>query len=98
MTQGEDKPDAQDIRIGLVASRFNQFIVEQLLEGARDALARHHIAQGFQHLVWAPGAFELPLLADQLAREADFLSIGCWRFGWDVRSSCKPLQGGRSVR
>ena len=66
VTPGEDKSRRpQHMRIGLVASRFNQFIVEQLLEGARDALERQHIAQGFQHLEWAPGAFELPLLADQ---------------------------------
>ena len=75
MIQGEDEFDARDIRIGLVASRFNQFIVDQLVEGARDALARHRIAQESQHLVWAPGAFELPLLADQLAKCGRFDAI-----------------------
>lgn len=55
------------INIAIVASRFNHFIVEQLVSGAVDAMERHHISEEQQTLVWVPGAFELPLMADQLA-------------------------------
>lgn len=56
-----------DLNIAIVASRFNHFIVEQLLAGATDALNRQGIDDDKQLLVWVPGAFELPLIADQLA-------------------------------
>lgn len=72
MTNGEDASEVEPVRIGIVASRFNQFVVDQLVEGARDALSRHHIAQELQTLVWVPGAFELPLVADQMARSGRF--------------------------
>jgi len=62
-------------RIGIVASRFNQFIVDQLVTGARDALSRHGVAEPNQELVWGAGAFELPLLADRLARTRRFDAI-----------------------
>lgn len=55
------------MRVGIVASRFNQFIVEQLLEGALDALKRNGIEQGDILIARVPGAFELPLAAEQMA-------------------------------
>jgi len=61
--------------MGLVASRFNQFIVEQLVAGACDALTRHGIGESERTLVWVPGAFELPLLADRMARSGHFDAI-----------------------
>jgi 6,7-dimethyl-8-ribityllumazine synthase len=64
-----------DLSLAVVASRFNHFIVEQLLKGAVDAMNRHHIEQDRQTLVWVPGAFELPLLADQLAASGDYDAI-----------------------
>ena len=63
------------LRIGLVASRFNQFIVEQLVAGACDALSRHGVGESARELVWVPGAFELPLLADRMARSGRFEAI-----------------------
>lgn len=63
------------LRIGLVASRFNQFIVEQLVAGACDALSRHGVDEAARELVWVPGAFELPLLADRMARGGCFEAI-----------------------
>jgi len=61
-----------DLTVVIVASRFNHFIVEQLVKGAIDAVKRHGIDEDRQTLVWVPGAFELPLMADQLA------SSGCY--------------------
>jgi 6,7-dimethyl-8-ribityllumazine synthase len=63
------------MRIALVASRFNQFIVDQLLEGARDALSRQGVDDSDQLLVWVPGAYELPLMADRLASTGKFDAI-----------------------
>ncbi len=67
------KPD--HMRIGIAASRFNQFIVEQLVNGARDALLRSGISEEQQELIWVPGAFELPLLADRMAATGRFDAI-----------------------
>ncbi|MGB7450853.1 MAG: 6,7-dimethyl-8-ribityllumazine synthase [Lysobacterales bacterium] len=53
--------------IALVASEFNHFIVQQLVEGAVDALNRNGVSQQNISLLWVPGAFELPFAADVLA-------------------------------
>jgi 6,7-dimethyl-8-ribityllumazine synthase len=63
------------MRIALAASRFNQFIVDQLLEGAVDALSRQGVDDSNQLLVWVPGAYELPLMADRLASSGEFDAI-----------------------
>ena len=57
----------QDARFAMVAARFNSFIVQSLISGAADALRRHGVADANIHLIWAPGAFELPLVAQRLA-------------------------------
>lgn len=67
--------DASSLRVGIAASRFNQFIVDQLVSGARDALERSGIPQDQQELIWVPGAFELPLLADRMAATGRFDAI-----------------------
>jgi len=64
-----------DVRIAIVASRFNSFIVEQLVAGARDALQRHGVADSDSVLVWVPGALELPLLASQLASSGRYDAV-----------------------
>lgn len=53
--------------IALLASEFNHFIVQQLVDGAVDALKINNVMQQDISLVWVPGAFELPLAADKLA-------------------------------
>jgi len=55
------------VRFGIVASRFNQFIVDQLMEGALDALDRNGVDESDVLITWVPGAFELPLVAEKLA-------------------------------
>ena len=64
-----------DMRIAVVAGRFNRFIVDQLLAGVEDALGRHGIEPDRQELVWVPGAFELPLLAGQLAASGRYDAV-----------------------
>ena len=65
------------LRIGIVASRFNEAIVERLVEGARDCLTRHDVPDEYVTLVWVPGAFELPQAANRLARSGEFDAIVC---------------------
>jgi len=57
----------QGARFGVVASRFNHFIVDRLVEGALDALVRHGVAAENITLVRVPGAFELPIVVRRLA-------------------------------
>jgi len=64
-----------DLTVVIVASRFNHFIVEQLVKGAIDAVKRHGIDEDRQTLVWVPGAFELPLMADQLASSGRYDAV-----------------------
>ena len=57
----------QDARLALVAARFNSFIVQNLIDGAVDALRRHGVPEANIDLIWTPGSFELPLAAQRLA-------------------------------
>jgi len=57
----------EGLKFGLVVSRFNEFITAKLLSGARDALARHGVADGDIDVAWVPGSFEIPLVAQRLA-------------------------------
>ena len=57
----------QDARFALVAARFNSFIVQNLINGAVDALHRHGVPDSQIDLIWTPGSFELPLAAQRLA-------------------------------
>ena len=58
---------ASDARFAIVASRFNGFIVESLIAGALDTLHRHGVVEANIDLIRVPGAFEMPLAAQQLA-------------------------------
>src|SRR5438270_3939191 len=64
-------------RFALVAARFNQFVVERLVEGARDALRRHGVADDVVDLAWVPGAFEIPLVARRLASSGRYAAVIC---------------------
>ena len=59
----EGKLVGQGIKVAIVASRFNEFIVSKLIDGAKDALVRHGVDTDDITLVWVPGAYEIPLLA-----------------------------------
>jgi 6,7-dimethyl-8-ribityllumazine synthase len=68
------------LRFGIVSARFNEFIVDRLLDGAVDALRRHGIADEQICLVRVPGAFEIPVACRQLAvsRKVDaVIALGC---------------------
>ena len=55
------------MKVGIVASRFNSFIVQKLLDGAIDGLVRHGVEESNISVVWVPGAFEIPLTAQKMA-------------------------------
>lgn len=68
---------ASGMKVGIVASRFNDFIVGKLIEGAEDALLRHGVAAENISLVRVPGAFEIPAAAKLLANTQRFDAIIC---------------------
>ncbi|MCL0107485.1 6,7-dimethyl-8-ribityllumazine synthase [Peptococcaceae bacterium] len=63
----EGKLIGKDIRVGIVVSRFNEFITSKLLSGALDALKRHGVDEADIDVAWVPGAFEIPIIAQQMA-------------------------------
>ena len=68
---------AKDLRFALVVSRFNEFICSRLLEGALDALKRHDADEKTIDIYWAPGSFEIPLVAQKAARSKKYDAIIC---------------------
>ncbi len=65
------------LRIGLVATRWNDFIVGNLVSGAKDALVRHGVAGEDIGLALVPGAFEIPLVAKRLALSGKYDAVVC---------------------
>ena len=59
----------RDCKLAIVAAEFNHFIVQELVDGALDALQRHGVSEANITVAWVPGAFELPLAADAFAAE-----------------------------
>ena len=68
---------AKDIKVGIVIARFNEFIGGKLLEGAIDALTRHGMNRDDITVAWVPGAFEIPLIAQQMAAKDEWDAIIC---------------------
>ena len=71
----EGKVVSEDIKIGIVAARFNEFIVSKLVSGAQDALVRHGVADEDIALAWVPGAFEIPLAAKRMAESGKYDAV-----------------------
>lgn len=68
---------AEDIKVGIVACRFNEFIVSKLLSGAIDGLKRHGVKDEEIEIAWVPGAFEIPLVAKKMANSNKYDAIIC---------------------
>ena len=73
----EGKVVARDIKVGIVAARFNEFIVSKLVAGARDGLLRHDVKDEDIDLAWVPGAFEIPLIASKMAKSGKYDAVIC---------------------
>lgn len=69
--------NAKNLRIGLVVARFNEIITRPLLSGALEALSRHGASDDNVEVAWVPGAFEIPLVAQQMAASDRFDAIVC---------------------
>lgn len=66
-----------DIKAGIVAARFNEFIVSRLVGGALDGLKRHDVPEENVDLAWVPGAFEIPLIASKMAKSGKYDAVIC---------------------
>ena len=77
MNKFEGKLVASNIKIGIVVSRFNDFITNKLLDGALDGLTRHGVAESDVDVAYVPGAFEIPLVASNLAKSKKYDAIIC---------------------
>ncbi|MDH3399355.1 MAG: 6,7-dimethyl-8-ribityllumazine synthase [Chromatiales bacterium] len=75
LKQFEGDLQVRDLRIAIVASRFNEFIVDSLVKGAIRALRQHGAQDSDIHLVHVPGAFEMPLAVKQLAASRRYDAI-----------------------
>jgi 6,7-dimethyl-8-ribityllumazine synthase len=72
--EGQLRVDKGD-RFAFVASRFNEFIVERLVGGATDCILRHGGTEAQIDLIRVPGAFELPLVAQKMARSGQYAGV-----------------------
>jgi 6,7-dimethyl-8-ribityllumazine synthase len=61
----------------LVVARFNDFVTSKLLEAAVDTLSRLGVAEADMTVVWVPGAFEIPMAAERLARSGKYAAVVC---------------------
>ena len=77
MREFEGKLVSKNIRVGIVAARFNEFITAKLLGGAMDGLLRHDVKEEDIYVAWVPGAFEIPLIASKMAKSGKYDVVIC---------------------
>lgn len=65
------------IKVGIVAARFNEFIVNKLVGGAQDALVRHGVNDDDIDVAYVPGAFEIPIIAKKMAQSGKYDAVLC---------------------
>lgn len=73
----EGRPRGEGVRVGIVCARFNELITRELLRGCQEELGRHGVSPEGVTVAWVPGAFELPLVAERLARSAQVDAVVC---------------------
>ena len=67
----------EGMKVGIIASRFNSFVVEKLLDGAVDGLVRHGVEAENIDACWVPGAFEIPVVAQKMAMSGKYDAVIC---------------------
>ena len=77
MNKIEGKVVSEGIKVGIVAARFNEFIVSKLVGGAVDGLVRHDVNEDDIDVAWVPGAFEIPLIAKKMAKSGKYDAVIC---------------------
>lgn len=73
----EGKLVSEDIKVGIIVARFNEFITSKLLSGALDTLTRHEVKEENIQVTWVPGAFEIPLIASKMAESGKYDAVIC---------------------
>ena len=73
----EGKLVSENIKVGIVVARFNEFITSKLLSGAMDTLIRHEVKEENIQVAWVPGAFEIPLIASKMAESGKYDAVIC---------------------
>jgi len=68
---------SKGIKVGIIAARFNEFIVSKLIGGATDGLVRHDVKEEDIEIAWVPGAFEIPLIASKMAKSGKYDAVIC---------------------
>lgn len=68
---------SKGMKVGIVAARFNEFIVSKLLGGAIDGLTRHDVKEDDIEVAWVPGAFEIPIVAFKMAASGKYDAVIC---------------------
>ena len=81
----EGKLIAKGLKFAVIVARFNEFITSKLLSGAMDGLLRHEAAVEDIDTIWVPGAFEIPLIAQKLAKSKKYDAVIC--LGTVIRGS-----------
>ena len=71
----EGKLVSQNIKVGIVCARFNEFIVSKLFSGGEDGLVRHGVKEEDISVAWVPGAFEIPLIASKMAKSGKYDAV-----------------------
>lgn len=72
MTTFNGNYDGKGLKIGIVVARFNDFLTSRLVTGAQDMLLQHGVRADDIDIVWVPGAFEIPLMAQKLAKSGRY--------------------------
>lgn len=67
----------EGLKIGIIASRFNEFITSKLVSGAEDCLKRHGVSDDDMCVAWVPGAFEIPVIAKRMAASGKYDAVIC---------------------
>ena len=67
----------EGMKVGIIASRFNEFIVSKLLSGAVDGLVRHGVEEENITATWVPGAYEIPVVASKMAKSGKYDAVIC---------------------
>jgi 6,7-dimethyl-8-ribityllumazine synthase len=68
---------SEKLKVGIIVARFNEFITGKLLGGALDALKRHGTSEDNISVVWVPGAYEIPLIAQKMAESKKYDAVIC---------------------
>ena len=73
----EGKLNAKGKKFGIIASRFNELISNQLISGAKDCLLRHECKETDITVAWVPGSFEIPLVAKKMVKSKNYDAVIC---------------------